>query len=135
MSRIRVSERKLREMVEGSVRKHLQGLRNDAKDVWNDAKDILKYGYRPEEGGRPENVRDMFKNNGYDVIEVENPDQNGYRRWHVIELKGIVYDTVLPVEDLIEDFKIYFNGHGDIKFRGSEDGTSGEVLMFDIAEW
>ena len=90
--KINISEEKLNSIISSSIKKHLD--------------EGFLYRTRPE--GKPQNLNDVIKGNGWKARLVSKTPEEMVLRLYRDSDSFLGYDDPLPFEELVEDINIYF---------------------------
>lgn len=127
---IKLTESKLRDIVESTVREVLQenlftSIGNKVNNGFNALRDKLEdtaQGYSTLEGN-PQSERDVFKGNGWIVTKEEDmPNGKTFEVKRTSGAFGNFYGK--DIEELIEDMNIFLNKKGTIKYIGKSNGNN-----------
>lgn len=130
---IKLTESKLRTIVEDCVREALMGnvgskIKNGIDTIGNKINDFAQ-GYETKEGN-PQSIEDVFEGDGYKVIKSFN--KNGATYYAVVRKTG-AFGEFFGSEgnDMTEELNIYLDGNGTATYVGRHPKVKG-VELFKI---
>ena len=113
---VKLSESKLQEMIVDAVK---TSLTEGIFDTINNKIDDFVQGY-PTKEGNPQNVKDVFEGDGWEVLV--SPEDNMFGEFEVAKTTGAFgVSSAMDVEEMIEEINIFLNGRGFAKFIGKKN--------------
>lgn len=118
--KVKLTESKLRSIVEDCVREALMGnvgskIKDGINAIGNKINDFAQ-GYETKEGN-PQSIEDVFEGDGYKVLKSFN--KNGATYYAVVRKTGTFAEFFGPEGDnMAEELNIYLDGNGTATYVG-----------------